>query len=320
MKKIKLLTLLPLLAAPLMMTGCNGNSNGKVVIGICQIADHPALNAATEGFKEAVLEELGEDKVTFNFRNANGDGNILVNIMSTFVNDKVDLIMANATPCVQVASNATRTIPILGTSVTDYGVALDIDNFDGVVGENISGTSDLAPLDRQADMFDELLPDAKKIGLVYCSSEPNSKFQIDTIEPILQAKGLTTERVAFSEANTLPTTLSAQVRNYDALYIPTDNACAANATTIDSICRNAKVPVICGEEGICAGCGIATLSINYTKLGKLTGKMAARILKDGADISKMAIEYDTEPSKLFNKEICEELNITVPASYTEIKK
>lgn len=319
MKKIKLLTLLPLLAAPLMMTGCN-NNDGKLVIGICQIVDHPALNAATEGFKEAVIEELGKDNVRFDFRNANGDGNVLVNIMSTFVNDKVDLIMANATPCVQVASNATRNIPILGTSVTDYGVALDIDNFNGVVGDNISGTSDLAPLDRQADMFSELLPDAKKIGLLYCSSEPNSKFQIDTIEPLLQAKGLNTERLAFSEANTLPTTLSAQVNNYDALYIPTDNACAANATTIDSICRNARVPVICGEEGICAGCGIATLSINYTKLGKLTGKMAARVLKDGANISEMAIEYDTEPNKLFNKEICEELNITVPASYTEIQK
>lgn len=319
MKKSKLFTLLPLLVAPLMMTACN-NNDGKIVIGICQIADHPALNAATEGFKQAVMEELGEDKVVFNFRNANGDGNMLVNIMSSFVNDKVDLIMANATPCVQVASNATRNIPILGTSVTDYGVALDIKDFDGVVGDNISGTSDLAPLDRQADMFAELLPDAKKIGLLYCSAEANSKFQIDTIEPLLQAKGLQTERVSFSEANTLPTTLSAQVSNYDALYIPTDNACAANATTIDSICRSAKVPVICGEEGLCSGCGIATLSINYSKLGKLTGKMATRILKDGEDISKMAIEYDTEPSKLFNKEICEELNITVPASYTEIQK
>ena len=319
MKKTKILTLLPLLAAPLMMTACN-NNDGKIVIGICQIADHPALNAATEGFKQAVMEELGEDKVVFNFRNANGDGNMLVNIMSSFVNDKVDLIMANATPCVQVASNATRNIPILGTSVTDYGVALDIKDFDGVVGDNISGTSDLAPLDRQADMFAELLPDAKKIGLLYCSAEANSKFQIDTIEPLLQAKGLQTERVSFSEANTLPTTLSAQVSNYDALYIPTDNACAANATTIDSICRSAKVPVICGEEGLCAGCGIATLSINYNKLGKITGRMATRILKDGEDISKMAIEYDTEPSKLFNKEICEELNITVPASYTEIQK
>ena len=319
MKKSKLFTLLPLLATPLMMTACN-NNDGKIVIGICQIADHPALNAATEGFKQAVMEELGEDKVVFNFRNANADGNMLVNIMSSFVNDKVDLIMANATPCVQVASNATRNIPILGTSVTDYGVALDIKDFDGVVGDNISGTSDLAPLDRQADMFAELLPDAKKIGLLYCSAEANSKFQIDTIEPLLQAKGLQTERVSFSQANTLPTTLSAQVSNYDALYIPTDNACAANATTIDSICRSAKVPVICGEEGLCSGCGIATLSINYSKLGKLTGKMATRILKDGEDISKMAIEYDTEPSKLFNKEICEELNITVPASYTEIQK
>ena len=312
----------------MMLTACGGAKPNYIIeydpdkvynIGICQIIDHPALNAATEGFKEAVEEELGKDKVSFNFRNANGDGNLLVNIASSFVNDKVDLILANATPCVQVTSNATRSIPILGTSVTDYGVALDIKNFDGVVGENISGTSDLAPLDRQADMFDELLPNAKKIGLLFCSSEPNSKFQIDTIEPLLQAKGLTTERLSFSEANTLPTTLSAQVNNYDALYIPTDNVCAANATTIDSICRNAKKPVICGEEGLCSGCGIATLSINYTKLGKLTGKMAARIIKEGADISKMAIEYDTEPSKLFNREICEELNISVPSSYTEIQ-
>ena len=317
MKKTKILTLLPLLLTPFMLSSCS--DDGKTVIGIIQIADHPALNAATEGFKEAVLEELGKDNVKFNFRNANGDGNTLLNIASSFVSKKVDLVMANATPCVQVMSNATRTIPILGTSVTDYGVALDIKDFDGVVGGNISGTSDLAPLDRQADMFDELLPDAKKVGLFFCSSEDNSLFQIDKIEPLLQAKGITTERISFSDEKTLSNVLSAQIDGLDALYIPTDNTCAANTSVIDAICRRAKLPVICGEEGLCQGCGIATLSINYNKLGRITGKMAARVLKDGEDISKMAVEYDTEPSKMFNKEICTELGITIPESYIEIK-
>ena len=316
MKKRKLLTLFPLLLLPLSMTGCSSN---KIVIGICQIAEFSALNDATRGFKEAVIEGLGKDNVKFDYQNAAGETSLCSTIMNSFVGDNVDLIMANATPCLQAAVSSTNTIPILATSVTDFGVALSIKDFDGVVGHNISGTSDLAPLDQQADMFTELLPDARKIGLLYCTSEPNSIYQIDTIEPLLKAKGLTTSRLSFSEVNDLEAVLTANVNDLDALFIPTDNTCADNANQIDAICRPAKLPAICGEEGLCKGCGIAALSIDYHKLGQMTGEMAVKILRDGEDISKMAVLRDPAPAKKFNKTICDDLGITIPDSYSEIK-
>ena len=318
MKKGKLLTLLPLLVTPLMMTGCNENKD-QFKIGICQLVAHPALDSATNGFIKAVEDGLGKDKVKFDKQEAAGDPAICSTIANSFVSKKVDLIMANATPALQAVANSTLTIPVLGTSVTEYGVALNIKDFNGTVGGNISGTSDLAPLDGQADMVTELFPDAKKVGLLYCSAEANSKYQIDKVEEFLKAKNLETKRITFSETNDLQSVLTGNIDGLDVLYIPTDNKCADNVTIIDSICRSAKLPVICGEEGICKGCGVATLSIDYFNLGVKTGEMAVEILKDGKDISKMAIAYDENPVKKFNKEIAEELNITIPATYTEIK-
>ena len=317
MKKGKLLTLLPL--AAMLLIGCNGQNNGKFNIGICQLLAHPALDKATEGFIKAVEDGLGKDNVTFDKQEAAGDPAICSTIANSFVSKKVDLIMANATPAVQAAYNSTATIPILGTSVTEYGVALNIKDFDGTVGGNVSGTSDLAPLDGQANMVTELFPEAKKVGLLYCSAEANSKYQIDKVEGFLKEKNLETKRITFSETNELQSVLTAGIVDLDVLYIPTDNKCADNVTIIDAVCRPAKLPVICGEEGICKGCGVATLSIDYFALGVKTGQMAVEILKDKKDISKMAIAYDENPVKKFNKSIAEELNITVPASYTEIQ-
>ena len=318
MKKGKLLTLLPLLVTPFMMTGCNENKD-QFKIGICQLVAHPALDAATNGFIKAVEDGLGKDKVKFDKQEAAGDPAICSTIANSFVSKKMDLIMANATPALQAVANSTLTIPVLGTSVTEYGVALNIKDFNGTVGGNISGTSDLAPLDGQADMVTELFPDAKKVGLLYCSAEANSKYQIDKVEEFLKAKNLETKRITFSETNDLQSVLTGNIDGLDVLYIPTDNKCADNVSIIDNICRPAKLPVICGEEGICKGCGVPTLSIDYFNLGVKTGEMAVEILKDGKDISKMAIAYDENPVKKFNKEIAEELNITVPASYAEIK-
>ena len=336
MKKGKLLTLLPFIMMTL--TSCrnirdsskadsnNGSNNSQAnsegvdvkTIGICQLVAHPALDKATNGFKKAVSEGLGEANVRFDLQEAAGDSATCATICNSFVSKKVDLIMANATPALQAAANSTMSIPVLGTSITEYGVALNIKNFNGTVGGNISGTSDLAPLDGQANMFTELLPNAKKIGLLYCSGEANSKYQIDTVKKLLDDKGLTTKVISFAESNQLSSVLTAGIVGLDALYIPTDNVCADNTNMIDSICRPAKLPVICGEEGLCAGCGIATLSIDYFNLGVKTGEMAVEILKDGKDISKMPIAYDTNPAKKFNKQICEELGITVPSSYVEI--
>ena len=287
-------------------------------VGICQLVEHPALDAATKGFEDAIKEELG-DAVTFDEQNAQGDSNTCSTIINSFVSNNVNLIMANATPALQAAAAGTNEIPILGTSVTEYGVALDIDNFTGTVGGNISGTSDLAPLDGQADIFSELLPDVKKVGLVYCSAEANSQYQVDKGKEYLEAKGITCEYYAFADSNDLSAVATSATAECEALYVPTDNTVASNAEIIQNICIPAGIPVVAGEEGICGGCGIATLSIDYYDLGVATGKMAVKILKGEANVSDMAIEYAPEFTKKYNAANCETLGITVPADYVAIE-
>ena len=294
-----------------------GESSAAYKVGICQLVQHDALDAATEGFKAALTEKLG-DKVSFEEKNASGDSNACSTIVNGFVSQNVDLILANATPALQAAASATLEIPILGTSVTEYGVALDIENFDGTVGGNISGTSDLAPLDEQAQMLVDLCPDAKNVGLIYCSAEPNSQYQVNVVSAELQAKGLNTQLFAFSEPNDLAAVATAACEFADVLYVPTDNTVASSAGILDGVARPAGVPVIAGEEGICAGCGIATLSISYYDLGYQTGVMAADILTGEAKISEMPISYAPQFTKKFNAEICEELNISIPDDYAAI--
>lgn len=286
-------------------------------IGICQLVQHEALDAATQGFKDAITEELG-DKVTFDEQNAQGDSNTCSTIINSFVSNNEDLILANATASLQAAAAGTSDIPILGTAVTEYGVALDLKDFDGTVGGNISGTSDLAPLDEQAAMLQELFPDAKKVGLLYCSAEANSQYQVDTVKAALEELGYTCEYYAFSDSNDLSSVTTTAANDSDVIYVPTDNTVASNTEIINNICLPAKVPVITGEEGICAGCGVATLSINYYDLGVTTGKMAVKILKDGEDISQMPIEYAPNFTKEYNKDICEELGVEVPDDYVAI--
>ena len=321
MKKI-LGVLLTVAALGTMLAGCGNDSaqteTKKVYnVGIVQLTQHAALDAATEGFKQALIDKLGEENVKFDVQNASGEATVCTTIVNSFISKKVDLIMANATPALQAAYNATNTIPILGTSVTEYGVALGIDNFTGLVGTNVSGTSDLAPLDQQAAMFTELLPDAKTVGLLYCSAEPNSEYQVKVVEEALKAKGLICTRFSFSDTNDVSTVTADAAAKCDALYIPTDNTAASCASTIGNIVRDKKVPVIAGEAGICSGCGIATLSISYKDLGYKTGEMAAKILTGEAKVSEMPIEYATATKK-YNPTICEELDITVPSDYTAL--
>ena len=287
-------------------------------VGICQLVQHDALDAATQGFKDALTEELG-DAVTFDEQNAQGDSNTCSTIINSFVSNGVDLILANATPALQAAQAGTSEIPILGTSVTEYGVALEIDDFDGTVGGNISGTSDLAPLDQQAAMLNELFPDAKNVGLLYCSAEANSQYQVDTVKAALEELGYTCEYYAFSDSNDLSAVVTTASTESDVIYVPTDNTAASNTEIINNICQPAGVPLITGEEGICAGCGVATLSISYYDIGVATGKMAAKILAEGADISTMPIEYAPEFTKKYNAELCEALGITVPEDYVAIE-
>ena len=295
------------------------SGDGSYVIGICQLVQHEALDAATQGFKDAVTEALGAENVTFDEQNASNDSATCATIIIQFVSNNVDLILANATAPLQAAAQGTDTIPVLGTSVTEYGVALDIDNFDGLVGTNVSGTSDLAPLDQQAAMLQELFPDAETVGLLYCSAEANSQYQVDTVQGYLEEMGYTCTQYSFSDSNDLAAVATTAAQESDVIYVPTDNTVASNTEIIRNICEPAQVPIIAGEEGICSGCGVATLSISYYDLGVATGNMAVRVLTGEADISEMPIEYAPEFTKKYNPELAEAMGVTIPDDYVAIE-
>ena len=286
-------------------------------IGICQLVQHPALDKATQGFIDAVKAELG-DKVEFLEQNGSGEPANCTTIVNDFVSRGVDLIMANATPALQAAAAATDTIPILGTAVTHYAPALGITDWTGTVGNNISGTSDLASLEEQAKMVKEWFPDAQKVAILFCSSEANSIFQAQEVETHLKAMGLEVQNFTFTDTNDVAS-VTLQACNFaDVLFIPTDNVAAANAEAIANIVLTEGTPVIAGEQELCRGCGVATLSIDYYNLGFATGKMAVRVLRDGEDITKMAIENDPNPQKFFNPTICDKLGITPLEGYTAL--
>ena len=318
----KAFTVILCLVLLLSAVGCGGSkapeSKDTFVVGICQLVQHEALDAATQGFKDALTAKLG-DKVTFIEQNANGELPNCSTICNQFVSEGVDLIMANATPALQAAAASTSEIPILGTSVTDYPTALEIDEADwkGHTGINISGTSDLAPLAEQADMFPELLPDVHNIGILYCSAEANSVYQADVVEEALKGLGYSVKRFTFSDSNDLASVTASACAESDALYIPTDNAVAAYPETVKNVAVPAGVPIICGEENIAKGCGIAALTISYYDLGVATGEMAAEILAEGADVSTMDIRK-APVTKKFNADICSQLGVTVPEGYVAI--
>ena len=317
-KKITALLCAVVMVLSLAACGSNGDkaSDSKhYTIGICQLVQHEALDAATKGFRDAITDALGAENVTFDEQNAAGDSATCATICNGFVSSGVDLILANATGALQAAAAATKEIPILGTAVTEYGVALGIDNFSGTVGGNISGTSDLAPLDQQAAMIAELFPDAKNVGIIYCSGEPNSVYQVEVVKAALEKVGCTVNTYTFSDTNDVVSVTGTASDANDVLYIPTDNTAASCAEAIKSA---AKKPIVAGEEGICKGCGVATLSIDYYELGRTTGEMAVKILKGEADISTMAIEYYPNPVKKYNAEMATAYNVTIPSDYEAI--
>lgn len=292
----------------------NKEERQTYTVGICQFTQHEALDASTRGFKDALTDRLGE-QVTFNEQNAQGDYSTCTTAVNGLVSADVDLILANSTAALQTAVTATSEIPILGTSVTEYGAALQLDDFDGTVGGNISGTSDLAPLNEQAAMIQELFPDAERVGLLYCSAEPNSQYQVDVMKEELEALGYACTLYGFSDSNDISTVTMTAASVCDVIYVPTDNTVASNAELIGNICIPDGIPVVTGEESTCQICGTATLSISYYDLGYATGKMAARILADGADISAMPIEYAPDVTKRYNPDICGRLGIEIPADY-----
>ena len=301
----------------LSLAACGGSAK-TYKIGICQLVQHPALDAATQGFRDAVDEAL-PGQVTWDEQNAAGESANCTTIVNNFVSTGVDLILANATAALQAAANATDTIPVLGTSITEYGVALDLDNFNGTVGTNVSGTSDLAPLDQQADMVKELFPDAQNVGILYCSGEPNSVYQADTVKACLEDLGYSVKVYTFADSNDVAAVTQTACDENDVLYVPTDNTAANAAETINNVAQPAGVPIITGEEGICKGCGVATLSISYYELGRTTGEMAVKILTGEADVSAMPIEYYPNPVKEYNPDIASALGVTIPEGYTAIE-
>ena len=295
-------------------------SDGTVYnIGICQLVQHDALDAATEGFQQALKDLLGEENVNFDLQNASGDSPTCATIINQFVSADVDLILSNGTAALQAAAAGTNEIPILGTSITDYATALEIDDWTGTTGTNISGTSDLAPLEEQAAMLNELFPDAETVGLLYCSAEANSAYQVNTIQGYLEEYGYTCTPYTVADSNDLASVTTTASSDCDVIYIPTDNTAASNTEIINNICLPAGVPVVAGEEGICSGCGVATLSIDYYDIGYAAGEMAYEILANGADITTMAVEYAPEVTKKYNAANCEALGIEVPDDYVAIE-
>ena len=319
----KVLCILLSVLCVLMLSGCqkdeqpaDGDGSGKVFkVGVVQLVQHEALDAATQGFKDALEQELGEEHVDVDVQNASGEQTNCTTIVNGFVSQNVYLIMANATPALQAAASATADIPILGTSVTDYASALEVDNWNGTVGGNVSGTSDLAPLDSQAAMINELFPEAKKVGIVFCSSETNSVYQVEVISEELKALGFDVKEFSFTDTNDIASITQNACDFSDVIFIPTDNAAASNTEAIANIVLPAGVPVVAGEEGVAKGCGVATLSISYYDLGFATGLQAAKILTGEADVSTMPIEYAKEFTKKFNEANCKALNVFVSEEY-----
>ena len=292
--------------------------DASYTIGICQLVQHAALDAATQGFRDALTEKLG-DKVTFDEQNAQGDSATCSTIVTGFVANDYDLIMANATPALLAAVSATDTIPVLGTSVTDYFSALQLDaTEDGSTGMNVSGTSDGVPAQLYADCLMELVPEAKTVAIIYCSAEPNSVVQADQFVACMDAIGVATTINTFTDSNDIQAVVTAAIEGADAVYIPTDNTAASNMTIVSNICTPAGIPVICGEEGMCGAGGLATVSISYYDIGYVCGEMAYEILVNGADVSAMPIGYAANPVKKYNADVAEAIGFELPEEYEPI--
>ena len=304
------------------MTGCGGSGDsadaeGKYKVGIVQQLEHPALDAASLGFQEK-LTELMDGNVVFDYQNAQGEQTNCTTIATKFVSDQVDLIMANATTALQSAAAATADIPIVGTSVTDYVTAGVVESNEAP-GRNVTGASDLAPIDEQIAMLMELIPDVQKVGILYCSAEPNSIYQSELAQTELDKAGVAWAEYTAADSNEVQSVVTKAISECDVLYVPTDNTMANNTEIIKNVAVPAGVPVIAGEEGICSGCGVATLSISYYDLGAKAAEMAYEILVNGASPAEMPIAYVSEGiTEKYNAEIAETLHIAIPEGMVAI--
>ena len=303
MKKILSLVLAVALCASICLTSCGESTD--FTVGICQLMEHESLDKATNGFIDALTEELEKagKTVTFNTQVA-GEANLCTTVINTFTAKNVDLIMANATPALLAAANATTSIPVLGTSVTDYS-----DTFAGNIPENVTGTSDAVPFDEQAQMMISTLGlvAGDKVGVIYCTNESNSLIQYNAVKALFEAEGIVVEAYTFSETTELQTITTAAANECKAIYVPSDNTVADNDSIVGTICADKKIPVYTSYGGkIC----YASLAIDYYELGAETGRMAAQILLGEAKTTDFEVKTLT-PSVTFNTELCQALGIVV---------
>ena len=314
----KKLGIIALVAVMLLAVGCESGGSGSgsaqddvYNIGVIQLVEHSALDNATAGFVEVLEQELG-DKVNIEIQNAQGEIPNCTTIATKFVNDGMDLILANATPAAQAAAQATSEIPIVGTSITDYVVAGLVDSNEAP-GRNISGTSDLSAIDKHVLLMQKLCPDVKKVGVVYCSSEDNSIVQAEEAEKYFAKAGYEVVKYTAADTNEIQPVLSKVIEEVDGVYIPTDNLFANNMEMVKNATVPAGIPVICGEENMVKVGGLATFSVDYHTLGKNAGLMAIEVLK-GKDISTLPVGFmKAEELKLvINEEIREALGVKVP--------
>jgi putative ABC transport system substrate-binding protein len=291
------------------------SANGKTYkIGIVQLVEHNALDKATEGFQAALKEKLG-DAVSFDYQNAQGEATNCTTIATKFVNDGVDLILANATGAAQASAQATNTIPIVGVSITDYEVAGLVESNEAP-GRNVTGCSDLSPINEHVKLIQQLCPDVKKVGIVYCSAEDNSVVQAEQAKTALEAAGYTVAIYTAADSNEVQTVVTKACGEQDALYIPTDNLFASNMQIVKNIAMQAKIPTFCGEENMVTSGGFATYSVNYYTLGYQAGLMAYDILANGKAPASMPIQFmeSADLTLVINKDVAKEIGVKIPSN------
>lgn len=291
-------------------------------VGVCQLMQHDALDAATQGFQDKLNKLAAENGITIEYdvQNASGDSAACATIANQFVSNQYDLIMANATPALQACATATAAskTPVVATSVTDFGVALGIDmGSTDATGINVTGTNDLVPLADQAQQILDLFPDTKKVGCIYCSAEANSQFQVDGVKEALEAKGVECNFYSFADSNDIQAVVNKAASESDAIYIPTDNTAASNGGIISAACKEANIPIIAGEEGIFKNTNaVATLSISFYEIGEKAGEMAFDILVNGKDPAAMNICQTSNLTYFYSEDAAKEFGITIPENYT----
>jgi len=315
---IIILAIMLVMSFTLVISGCKDKAAKNPTIGIIQYVEHIALDAARDGFIDALADNgyVDGENITIDLQNAQADQSNLSTISDRFVANKVDLVLAIATPAAQSIAGKTKDIPILGTAITDYEAAKLVDSNEAP-GGNVSGTTDMNPIREQIELLVKLVPDVQTIGVIYTSSEDNSIVQAEIAKAVIEEMGLTYTEVTITNSNDVQQAAQSIVQDCDALYLPTDNILASSMPVINGVTVESKTPVICGESGMVIAGGLATLGINYYDLGYQTGLMAVKILKGEAEPATMAIESATEFDYAINGVVAEEIGLVIPADLTE---